>query len=33
METSEALAEQQDRLDTLEMEWLELEEMQNGAAR
>ena len=32
METSEALAEQQDRLDTLEMEWLELEEMQNGAA-
>ena len=31
MATSEALAEVQDRLDTLEMEWLELSEMQAGA--
>lgn len=32
MATSEALAEIQDTLDTLEMEWLELSEMQAGAA-
>ncbi len=31
MATSEALAEVQDTLDTLEMEWLELSEMQAGA--
>ncbi len=31
MATSEALAETQDKLDSLEMEWLELEEMQAGA--
>ena len=32
MATSEALAEIQDRLDSLEMEWLELSDMQAGAA-
>ena len=32
MATSEALAEIQDKLDTLELEWLELSEMQAGAA-
>ena len=32
MATSEAMAEIQDTLDTLEMEWLELSEMQAGAA-
>ena len=32
MKTSEALSEEQDKLDSLELEWLELEDMQNGAA-
>ena len=32
MVTSETLAQAQDKLDTLEMEWLELEEMKTGAS-